>query len=47
MPRRGLLVLSHGALGSYMLPFESRREVTGEGTGQRCSDSFFEEDRLV
>ena len=47
MPSRGLLVLSHGPVGSCRLSLESRREGTEEGAEQNCSDSFSKKDRLV
>lgn len=44
---QGLQILSHGPVESCVLPRESGREVTGEKTGQRCPDDFFEKERLV
>lgn len=47
MPFRGLQILSHEPVESCVLPLESEREATGQGTGQRCSDNFFHEERPV
>lgn len=42
-----LQILSHGPVESNVLPLESEREVTRQGTGQRCSNDSFHEESIT
>lgn len=47
MASMGFRFVSHGPVESSVLPLVSEREVTRQGTGQRCSNDSFHEESIT